>query len=78
MLDIYYIDYYDMNDGWLGFEYINECRKYWIFANFDEALKVAEDLNEKLAFGNVSCGERYEVRQASSVPLQAPESPVEA
>lgn len=63
MLDKYYISYYDMNDGWLGFDYVSECRKEWIFDDWDAANRVKDELNGKMDFGNVRCGEYYEVRQ---------------
>lgn len=65
MPDTYYIDYYDMNDGWLGWEYINEFRKDRIFTDYDKAFACQEKLNSELPFGNVSCGEYYDVK---SVP----------
>ena len=77
MLDtktIYYVDYLDMNDGWLGFEYINEFRQDRVFDDYDEALDCQKALNDKLAFGNVRCGEYYDVK--STAPSQAPEAPV--
>lgn len=63
MLDKYYIDYYDMNDGWLGWSYIEEFRKDRIFTDYDEANRVRDKLNNEMPFGNVRCGEHYEVRQ---------------
>ncbi len=62
MLDRYYIDYYDMNDGWLGWEYVQEFRKEWIFTDMDSADRVKDELNEKLSFDNAGCGEYYDAK----------------
>ena len=62
---IYYVDYYDMNDGWLGWDYISEFRKDRIFTDIDEANRVKDELNEEMSFGNVRCGEYYDVKQVS-------------
>lgn len=63
---IYYVDYYDMNDGWIGFDYINEFRKDRIFTDYDKATICCAKLNSKLAFGNVRCGEYYDVKSPDS------------
>lgn len=68
-LDIlWYIDYYDMNDGWLGFEYISEFRKDRVFSSFTDANRIKNELNEKLPFGNIRCGECYDVKQVPVNP----------
>ena len=59
----YYIDYYDMNDGWLGWEYIQECRPDRIFSDLTVATDCRDELNKKLVFGNVRCGEYYAVKK---------------
>ena len=63
MLNTYYIDYYDMSDGWLGLEYVVKCRKEWLFDDYDKAIACQQALEDKLAIGNVRCGEYYEVRR---------------
>lgn len=71
MLDtklIYYVDYLDMNDGWLGFDYINKFRKDRIFTDYDKAMACQQALNDKLAFGNVRCGEYYDVKEVPTNP----------
>ena len=73
---VYYVDYYDMNDGWLGFDYLNEFRKDRIFTDYDEAMVCQEKLNSEMSFGNIRCGEYYDVKHA--VPIGVPVGPVEA
>ncbi len=60
----YYISYYDAFDmDWLGWEYVEEYHPEWIFTDINEANVCCGKLNEALAFGNVQCGEYYEVKQ---------------
>ncbi len=60
----YYIDYYDSFDcEWLGWEYVSEYLPDRIFTDLTEATDCREKLNKELAFGNVRCGEYYEVKK---------------
>lgn len=61
----YYISYYDsFACDWLGWDYVSEYRQEWIFSDLSDADKCRAKLNEELSFGNVRCGEYYEVREA--------------
>ena len=57
-----------MNDGWLGWDYIKEFRKDRIFTDIEEANRVKNELNEKMPFGNVRCGEYYDVKRVPINP----------
>ncbi len=53
----YYVDFYDMFDGWGTFGFFNER----LFDDLDIAIKLCDKLNDGLAKGNKACGEHYGV-----------------
>jgi hypothetical protein len=53
----YYVDFYDMFDGWGTFGFFNER----LFEELNDAIKLCDKLNEELAKGNKACGEHYGV-----------------
>ncbi len=53
----YYVDFYDMFDGWGIFGFFEDR----LFDDLDEAIKLCDELNSELADGNKSCGEHYGV-----------------
>lgn len=53
----YYVDFYDMFDGWGGFGFFKDR----LFEDLDSAIKLCDKLNSELAKGNKSCGEHYGV-----------------
>lgn len=53
----YYVDFYDMFDGWGGFGFFPER----LFDDLTLASKLCDELNEKLEEGNKRCGEHYGV-----------------
>ncbi len=53
----YYVDYYDMFDGWGLFGFFPER----LLDDLRVASKLCDDLNEKLAEGNKQCGEHFGV-----------------
>lgn len=53
----YYVDFYDMIDGWGGFGFFTER----LFNEFPEAIKLCDELNSELDESNKKCGEHYGV-----------------
>jgi hypothetical protein len=53
----YYVDFYDMFDGWGTFGFFTDR----LFDILDDAIKCCNKLNEELAKGNKVCGEHYGV-----------------
>jgi hypothetical protein len=53
----YYVDFYDMFDGWGEFGFFTDR----LFEELDSAIKLCDELNDKLDKGNKSCGEHYGV-----------------
>lgn len=53
----YYVDFYDMFDGWGGFGFFTER----LFDELSDATKLCDKLNGELAEGNRKCGEHYGV-----------------
>jgi hypothetical protein len=53
----YYVDFYDMFDGWGTFGFFTDR----LFEELDSAIKLCDELNDKLDKGNKSCGEHYGV-----------------
>jgi len=53
----YYVDFYDMFDGWGTFGFFTDN----LFDDLQEAIKTCDKLNSGLAKGNKDCGEHYGV-----------------
>lgn len=53
----YYVDFYDMIDGWGGFAFFTER----LFDELPEAIKLCDKLNSELDESNKKCGEHYGV-----------------
>lgn len=53
----YYVDFYDMIDGWGSFGFFTDR----LFNDLPEAIKLCDKLNSKLPEGNKNCGEHYGV-----------------
>lgn len=53
----YYVDFYDMIDGWGDFGFFTDR----LFDDINGAIKLCEELNSKLPEGNKKCGEHYGV-----------------
>lgn len=58
----YYVDFYDMFDGWGTFGFFNDR----LFEELDDAIKCCDGLNEELAKGNKACGEHYGVMDSKN------------
>ena len=53
----YYVDFYDMFDGWGGFGFFADR----LSDDLDEAIKLCDKLNSELDDNNKSCGHHYGV-----------------
>lgn len=53
----YYVDFYDMIDGWGEFGFFTDR----LFDDLQEAKDICDKLNSKLDISNKSCGEHYGV-----------------
>lgn len=53
----YYVDFYDMIDGWGDFGFFTDR----LFDNLPDAIKLCDELNSKLPEGNKRCGEHHGV-----------------
>lgn len=53
----YYVDFYDMIDGWGYFGFFTER----LFDDIDLAIKLCDKLNSELDKSNKECGEHYGV-----------------
>ena len=53
----YYVDFYDMIDGWGTFGFFTER----LSDNINDAIKLCDKLNSELPEGNKNCGEHYGV-----------------
>lgn len=53
----YYVDFYDMIDGWGGFGFFPER----LFDDLDLAVKLCDKLNSELDKSNKECGEHFGV-----------------
>jgi len=51
----YYVDFYDMIDGWCDFGFFTER----LFDELPEAIKLCNKLNSELDESNKKCGEHY-------------------
>jgi len=50
----YHVDFFDMNDGWIGYRYIETD-------DLDIAKAKAVELQKQLSVSNIRCGEHYGV-----------------
>jgi hypothetical protein len=58
----YYVDFYDMFDGWGSFGFFTDR----LFDELDDAINCCDKLNEELAKGNKACGEHYGVMDSKT------------